>query len=91
MGFLYFLFVVGYQTSLTYTHTGEVFNRIVTRKKYLCRSRGVQIQLNLLALEDWVTEAGLPSGVQAHFAPVKELLNWLQVQDEFHSLRVDFY
>ncbi len=89
MGFFY-LCVAGYSTSLMYTHTGEVFNRIVTRKKYLCRSRGVQIQLNLLALEDWVTEAGLPLGVQAHFAPVKELLNWLQVRDEFDSLRVDF-
>lgn len=58
----------------------------MTRKKYLCRSRGIQIQLNLLAVEDWITEAGLPPGVQAHFTPVKELLNWLQVRDNLNNL-----
>lgn len=39
----------------------------------------MQINLNLSALEDWIAEVGLPIGVQTHFGPVKDLLNWLQV------------
>lgn len=58
---------------------GEMFNRILTRKKYICRSRALQIAMNLSALEEWVLQMGLPSGVQAHFAPVRDLLHWLQV------------
>lgn len=58
---------------------GETFNRIITRKKYLCRSRAVQINLNLSELEDWIGEVGLPGGIQSHFVPVRDLLNWLQV------------
>lgn len=43
------------------------------------RSRAVQISVNLGILEEWVTQMGLPRGVQSHFAPVRDLLNWLQV------------
>ncbi|KIM75400.1 hypothetical protein PILCRDRAFT_827312 [Piloderma croceum F 1598] len=56
----------------------EIFNRILTRKKYLCRSKAVQINMNLSALEEWVGQMGLPRGVQSHLAPVRDLLNWLQ-------------
>lgn len=34
----------------------EAFNRILTRKKYLCRSKAIQIRMNLTALEDWVRD-----------------------------------
>lgn len=34
----------------------EVFNRILTRKKYLCRSKAVQIRMNMTILEDWVRD-----------------------------------
>lgn len=60
--------------------SGEIFNRIITRKKLLCRSRAVQINLNLSELGDWIAEVGLPSGIQSHLAPVRDLLNWLQVR-----------
>ncbi|KAI0931856.1 hypothetical protein AcW1_000858 [Taiwanofungus camphoratus] len=56
----------------------ETFNRVLTRKKYLCRSRAVQISMNLSILEEWIGEMQLPRGVGSHFAPVKDLLNWLQ-------------
>jgi hypothetical protein len=56
----------------------EIFNRILTRKKYLCRSRAVQINMNLSVLEEWVGQMGLPRGVQSHLIPVRDLLNWLQ-------------
>ncbi|KAI0348366.1 hypothetical protein BDW22DRAFT_1385642 [Trametopsis cervina] len=67
----------------------EVFNRVLTRKKYLCRSRAVQISMNISALEEWIGNMDLPKGVGAHFAPVKDLLNWLQCLssiDEFSNL-----
>ncbi len=57
----------------------EVFNRIITRKKYLCRSRAIQIGLNISVLEEWTGSIGLPSGVCSHFQSVRELLTWLQV------------
>lgn len=56
----------------------ETFNRVLTRKKYLCRSRAVQISMNLSVLEEWIGEMQLPRGVGSHFAPVKDLLTWLQ-------------
>ncbi|KAJ3549652.1 hypothetical protein NM688_g5158 [Phlebia brevispora] len=56
----------------------EMFNRILTRKKYLCRSRAVQMSMNVSALEEWVGNMELPRGISSHFAPVKDLLNWLQ-------------
>ncbi|KAH9947151.1 DIL domain-containing protein [Amylocystis lapponica] len=57
---------------------GETFNRVLTRKKYICRSRAVQISMNLSVLEEWVGEMQLPRGVVSHFAPVRDLLTWLQ-------------
>ncbi|KAF5375121.1 hypothetical protein D9758_000363 [Tetrapyrgos nigripes] len=65
-------------SQVMYWTSCELFNRIITRKKYLCRSRAVQIGMNLSVLEEWVGQMGLPRGVQSHFAPVRDLLNWLQ-------------
>lgn len=59
---------------------GEMFNRIITRKKYLCRSRAVQIAVNLSAIDDWIEDMELPAGIQTHLSPVKDLLSWLQVR-----------
>jgi hypothetical protein len=76
--------------------SGEIFNRILTRKKYLCRyvlvsgvlfwcsfakvrSKAVQIGMNLVVLEEWVEDMGLPRGIVSHLTPVKDLLHWLRV------------
>ncbi|KAF8640500.1 hypothetical protein AX17_000162 [Amanita inopinata Kibby_2008] len=67
----------------------ELFNRVLGRKKYLCRSRAIQISKNLAILEDWIDQMGLPQGVQSHFAPVHDLLGWLQKLssiDDFSNL-----
>ncbi|KAI3622065.1 dil and ankyrin domain containing protein [Moniliophthora roreri] len=56
----------------------EIFNRILTRKKYICRSKALQISLNLSVLEEWVIQMGLPRGVGCHLKPVRELVGWLQ-------------
>ncbi|KAF9015076.1 DIL domain-containing protein [Cyathus striatus] len=65
-------------SQVMYWTSCEIFNRVITRKKYLCRSRALQIGVNLSALEDWVEEIGLPPAIRMHFSPVKDLLNWLQ-------------
>lgn len=77
-----------------------IFNRIMSNRKYLARSRAMQIRLNVSAIEDWsrqnnrqpedvVSEFGdmkdvkkYPSLYQLcrkHFAPLVQLLQWLQI------------
>ncbi|KAK0245580.1 DIL domain-containing protein [Armillaria nabsnona] len=65
-------------SQVMYWTSCEMFNRILTRKKYICRSKAIQIGMNLSSIEEWVGQMGLPRGVQTHFTPVRELLNWLQ-------------
>jgi len=38
--------------------------------------------MNLAVLEEWIEKMELPPGVQSHFLPVRDLLNWLQVCNE---------
>lgn len=40
--------------------------------------------MNVSVLEEWVGKMGLPRGVQSHFTPVRDLLNWLQVRNTVH-------
>ncbi|KAI9633838.1 DIL domain-containing protein [Dioszegia hungarica] len=64
----------------------ELFNRILSRKKYLCRSKAVQIRMNITALDDWVRLHGLPAKTAVqHFEPVLQLLQWLQTQSNIHA------
>jgi hypothetical protein len=35
--------------------------------------------MNLGTIEDWLESSQLPPGVHTHFAPIRDLLNWLQV------------
>ncbi|EGO28334.1 hypothetical protein SERLADRAFT_445839 [Serpula lacrymans var. lacrymans S7.9] len=65
-------------SQVMYWTSCEIFNRVLTRKKYICRSRAIQIRINLNVLEEWIDEMGLPRGISAHFCAVRDLLNWLQ-------------
>ena len=42
-------------------------------------SRAILIGMNLSELEEWVETANLPRSILSHLAPVRDLLNWLQV------------
>ncbi|KAG8781110.1 hypothetical protein FRC15_009036 [Serendipita sp. 397] len=70
----------------------EMFNRILQRRKYLCRSRALYIGLNLGVLEEWISGGmgvGLPREVGGHFKVIRELVTWLQCLssiDQFPSL-----
>ncbi|WVQ83667.1 hypothetical protein IAT38_005810 [Cryptococcus sp. DSM 104549] len=62
-----------------YWMSSELFNRLISRKKYLCRSKAVQIRMNITLLDDWVRTNGLPAKiVTKHLAPVTQMLQWLQ-------------
>ncbi|GAA6062310.1 hypothetical protein JCM10212_006862 [Sporobolomyces blumeae] len=66
-------------SQLFYWIACEVFNRLLTQRKYLCRSRAMQIRLNASNLEDWARASRLPAKmVSVHFAPLNHLLQWLQ-------------
>lgn len=44
------------------------------------RSRAIQVGMNLSVLEEWIETVNLPRGIMSHLAPVRDLLNWLQVR-----------
>ncbi|GAA6041719.1 hypothetical protein JCM8097_003099 [Rhodosporidiobolus ruineniae] len=66
-------------SQLFYWIACELFNRLLTQRKYLCRSRAMQIRLNASNLEDWARANRLPTKlVSVHFTPLNQLLQWLQ-------------
>ncbi|KAG8954438.1 hypothetical protein FRC04_011765 [Tulasnella sp. 424] len=70
--------IVQANSQIFYWTASELFNRLLSRKKYLCRSRAMQVGMNVGVLEEWVARIGLPRGVAGHFTPVRQLLSWLQ-------------
>ncbi|TFK92779.1 hypothetical protein K466DRAFT_539135 [Polyporus arcularius HHB13444] len=70
--------IVQFWSQVMYWTACETFNRVLTRKKYLCRSRAVQISANLGVIEEWIGSMELPKNIGSHFAPVHDLLMWLQ-------------
>jgi hypothetical protein len=67
------------ETSLSVSHWSRLLYVFHQLKVLVASSRAVQIGMNLSVLEEWVGKMALPRGVQSHFAPVRDLLNWLQV------------
>ncbi|KAF9229194.1 hypothetical protein BS17DRAFT_742989 [Gyrodon lividus] len=70
--------IIQFWSQVMYWTSSEIFNRVLTRKKYLCRSRAIQVGMNLTVLEEWLDDMGLPRGIASHFSPVRDLLTWLQ-------------
>ncbi|KAF9416127.1 hypothetical protein BGZ94_010303 [Podila epigama] len=64
----------------------EVFNRMMTNKKLLSRSKALQTRLNLSILEDWIRMNNLSPKLSEQFEPLVQLLQLLQVL----SLQEDF-
>lgn len=49
------------------------------QRKYLCRSKAIQVRLNATSLENWARLNHIPSKiVPHHFSPFNQLLSWLQ-------------
>uniref|UniRef100_A0A1D1Y834 Dilute domain-containing protein C25B8.08 n=1 Tax=Anthurium amnicola TaxID=1678845 RepID=A0A1D1Y834_9ARAE len=70
---------------LFYFMSCELFNKILSKKKFLCRSKAMQIRLNVSAIEDWVRTNNLSLTLINHFQPLIQLLQllmcWSQMTD----------
>ncbi|CAG8647213.1 15329_t:CDS:2, partial [Funneliformis caledonium] len=70
---------------LFYFISCELFNKILSKKKYLCRSKAMQIRLNISTIEDWVHTNNLSLSLITHFQPLIQLLQllmcWSQMTD----------
>lgn len=67
----------------------ELFNRILTNKKLLCRSKAMQIRMNISHLEDWISINKLPHHLVTYLNPSIQLLQLLQCITQLTDL-VDF-
>lgn len=56
----------------------ELFNHILSKKKYLCRSKAVQVRMNLSALEEWIRHNHLPPSLISYLNPSIQLVQLLQ-------------
>ncbi|KAF7727260.1 hypothetical protein EC973_007873 [Apophysomyces ossiformis] len=64
----------------------ELFNRILTNKKLLCRSKAMQVRMNLSQIEDWVSQNNLPSSLTSYLDPTTQLLQLLQCLTQLNDL-----
>lgn len=67
----------------------ELFNRILTNKKLLCRSKAMQVRMNFSHLEDWISVNKLPNHLLGYLNPTIQLLQLLQCLTQLRDL-VDF-
>ncbi|OAD00324.1 hypothetical protein MUCCIDRAFT_153949 [Mucor lusitanicus CBS 277.49] len=67
----------------------ELFNRILTNKKLLCRSKAMQVRMNFSHLEDWISVNRLPNHLVSYLNPTIQLLQLLQCLTQLGDL-VDF-
>ncbi|KAI9022788.1 hypothetical protein CLU79DRAFT_144812 [Phycomyces nitens] len=56
----------------------ELFNRILTSKKRLSRSKALQVRMNLSHVEDWINHHRLPVSLMSYLNPITQLLQLLQ-------------
>lgn len=64
----------------------ELFNHILTKKKYLCRSKAVQFRMNLAELEEWIRNNRLPSNLLSYLKPTIQLVQLLQCISHLDTL-----
>ncbi|ORE07632.1 hypothetical protein BCV72DRAFT_205256 [Rhizopus microsporus var. microsporus] len=79
-------------TQLYHFISCESFNRILTNKKYICRSKAMQIRMNFSQLEDWASTHRILTQVVSCLNPITQLLQLLQcltqLQDLVHFIQV---
>ncbi|KAI9281027.1 hypothetical protein BY458DRAFT_430039 [Sporodiniella umbellata] len=63
----------------------ESFNRILTQKKYLSRSKAIQLRMNLSVLEEWIRHGQLPLTLLTYLTPVIQLVQFLQCVSQLDS------
>ncbi|KAF7726830.1 hypothetical protein EC973_008431 [Apophysomyces ossiformis] len=66
----------------------EIFNRMLTNKKYMCRSKALQIRMNLTVLEEWIRDNQLPANLSSYLNPLIQLLQLLQCVSQLNELEL---
>lgn len=56
----------------------ELFNHILAKKKHICRSKAIQVRMNLSVLEEWIRHNNLPSTLISYLNPSIQLVQLLQ-------------
>ncbi|KAG2236197.1 hypothetical protein INT48_003816 [Thamnidium elegans] len=56
----------------------ELFNQILSKRKYLCRSKAIQIRMNLSVIEEWIRNNNLPASLISYLNPSIQLVQLLQ-------------
>lgn len=64
----------------------ELFNRVLAYKRYLCRSKALQLRMNLSAMEEWVRMNHLPPSLNNAFEPLVQLLQLLQCLSQMNDI-----
>lgn len=64
----------------------ELFNRVLAYKKYLCRSKALQLRMNLSGIEEWVRASHLPASLFGAFEPLIQLLQLLQCLSQMNDI-----
>lgn len=64
----------------------ELFNHILSKKIYLCRSKAIQIRMNLSFIEDWIRNEKLPSVLISYLDPSIQLVQFLQCLSQLDTL-----
>ncbi|KAI8100071.1 uncharacterized protein BX664DRAFT_382510 [Halteromyces radiatus] len=64
----------------------ELFNRILTNKKLLCRSKAMQVRMNLSQIEDWICANNMPVSLGSYLTPTTQLLQLLQCLTQLTDL-----
>lgn len=64
----------------------ELFNKVLAYKRYLCRSKALQLRMNLSAMEEWVRINHLPPSLNNAFEPLAQLLQLLQCLSQMNDV-----
>lgn len=65
----------------------ELFNHILSKKIYLCRSKAIQVRMNLSFIEDWIREKKLPASLISYLNPSIQLVQFLQCLSQLDTIQ----
>jgi hypothetical protein len=64
----------------------ELFNHILSKKKYLCRSKAICVRMNLSVIEEWIRNNNLPSTLLTYLNPSIQLVQLLQCLSQLDTV-----
>lgn len=64
----------------------ELFNCMLGKKKYLCRSKAIQVRMNLSSIEEWIRQNHLPNSLIGYLQPSIQLTQLLQCMSQLNTV-----